>query len=267
MSGPDRPKTMLAWRKEYKSKEPMRVEVPVPSAAEDELLIKVHAAGVCHSDIAILESTEPPPGFRHLDSFTLGHEGCGEVVFTGAKVTNFTIGDMVSIMSFAGCLEPTCAECSRGFTQLCADGHHYGLDIDGSFAPYIAIRAAAAIKLPKGVSAAAGAVATDAITTAYHAVVERAQVKCRETILLYGLGGLGFNALQIILSLGARIIAVDKRQAVLEEAIKLGVPREDVVPPDAKSVTDWIQERQLVIDKVVDFLGLPETFESAIQTG
>jgi alcohol dehydrogenase, propanol-preferring len=196
-----------------------------------------------------------------------GHEGCGEVVSVGPQVIEFAPGDMVSILAVPGCRQPLCAECSKGVPQVCVDGPHYGLDRDGSFAPYVAVKAVAALKLPKDVSAAAGAVATDAITTAYHAVVGRAQVKAGETVLLYGLGGLGFNALQILLSLGARVIAVDQRQTVLDEAVKLGVRSEDAVPPGTTNVAEWIAEKQLLIDKAVDFVGVSESLGTTVQTG
>lgn len=182
-------------------------------------------------------------------------------------MTEFAPGDMVAILAPPGCTDPACRECSKGLPQVCLAGPHYGLDMDGSFAPYIAITARAAIKLPQGVSPASGAVATDAITTAYHAVVGRAQVKAGETVLLYGLGGLGFNALQILVSLGARVIAVDRRQVVLDEAVKFGVSPEDVVPPDVESPAAWIAERKVVVDKAIDFVGVPASFDNAVQAG
>lgn len=92
------------------------------------------------------------------------------------------------------------------------------------------VRAHAALKVPAGVSTTAAAVATDACLTAYHAVFGQAQVKTGETVLIIGLGGLGFNALQIALSIGARVIAMDKRQTMLEEAKNFGVNDEDIIP-------------------------------------
>lgn len=180
---------------------------------------------------------------------------------------DYAVGDMVAILAVPGCRGSGCLECSKGLPQVCITGHHYGLDMDGSFAPYVAVKATAALKLPPGVSAPAAAVATDAITTAYHAVVGRAQVQAGETVLLYGLGGLGFNALQILRSTGARVIPVDKRQTVLDEAVKFGVDKDDLVPPDTENVTAWISSKGLLIDKAIDFVGAPESFSTAVNTG
>lgn len=139
--------------------------------------------------------------------------------------------------------------------------------MDGAFADYLAVKAKTAIKLPPGVSPAVAAVATDAVNTAYHAIVGRAQVKSGETVLLFGLGGLGFNALQILKHLGARAIVVDKRQFVLDEAVKFGVRPEDVVPLDTADVAEWIGSQNLIIDKVVDFLGINDSFTSSLAAG
>jgi propanol-preferring alcohol dehydrogenase len=122
--------------------------------------------------------------------------------------------------------------------------------------------------LPKGVSPSEGAVATDAGTTAYSAIIKRAEVKKGQTVFLFGLGGLGFNALQVLLWIGARVIVSDTREPTLEEARKLGVPKEDIVPV-GKSVTEFVRENGLedMIDTVADFVGMKQTFSDAQNIG
>jgi len=102
--------------------------------------------------------------------------------------------------------------------------------------------------------------------TAYHAVVGTAKLQQGETVLIVGAGGLGFNALQVALSIGARVLVSDKRQEVLDEAAKFGVSKEDIVPVDA-SVLDFIKKKKLVVDTIIDFVGLPETFETSQDAG
>lgn len=105
--------------------------------------------------------------------------------------------------------------------------------------------------------------------TAYHAVVRRAEVKRDETVFLFGLGGLGFNALQVVHSaVGARVIVSDIRQERLDAAEKLGVPKKDIVPA-GKSVQEFVQENGLQgqIDTVLDFVGEKQTFEDAQHIG
>lgn len=119
-----------------------------------------------------------------------------------------------------------------------------------------------------GVSPAEGAVATDAGTTAYSAIMKRAEVTKDQTVFLFGLGGLGLNALQIILSIGARVIVSDLREETLKEAAKLGVPQQDIVPLQM-SIPEFIKARGLEdkIDIVADFVGTKQTFNDAQNIG
>lgn len=104
------------------------------------------------------------------------------------------------------------------------------------------------------------------MTTAYHAITRRAEVKSTETVFLFGLGGLGFNALQIARNIGARVIVCEVKQVLLDEAMKLGVPKEDVVPIGT-SPQDFVKQNKLQIDTVLDFVGLSQTFTDAQHIG
>lgn len=196
-----------------------------------------------------------------------GHEGCGEVVSMGPTAYRHQIGDMVALLCVPGCNSADCPECSGGVPQLCLVGPRYGGGPDGFFAPYAVVREHAAIKVPKGVDAGVAAVATDACITSYHAVTNRAQVKKDDVVLLFGLGGLGFNALQFILHIGARVIAVDQRQVVLDEAVKFGVRKDDIVPAGTPDVSSWVRERNLRVDKAIDFVSVQDTYQAAIDSG
>lgn len=260
----DRPETMKAWRKRFPSHEPILEDVPVPSAPKDGLLIKIRAAGVCHSDVTILEMPDKPPTWGEVS--TLGHEGCGEVVEVGDAVKDFQVGDLVAIHPVPGCLQTSCRLCTRDLAQICQEGEHYGLGHDGSFASYVAIKETAAVKLPEGVTAEEGAVATDACMTAYHAVVGTGKVRKEETVAIIGLGGLGFNALQIVQSIGARVIVTDTRQEVLDAAADFGVNKEDIVPVGV-SIVDFVKQNNLEIDTIIDFAGVQETFAASQEAG
>jgi propanol-preferring alcohol dehydrogenase len=117
-----------------------------------------------------------------------------------------------------------------------------------------------------GVTPAQAAVATDAINTAYHAIHRRAEVKASETVFLFGLGGLGFNALQIVLAIGARVIVSDVRDELLQAARELGVPERDIVPPEI-SPEHFVTRESLQIDTVLEFVGKHQTFNDAQNIG
>ncbi|KAJ9652505.1 hypothetical protein H2198_008253 [Neophaeococcomyces mojaviensis] len=171
-------------------------------------------------------------------------------------------GDRVAATAVPGCGRDDCPECSRSLPQLCEIAHHSGIGQDGFFAPYAALDARAVVLVPEGISSSVAAVATDAVITSYHAITRRAEVKPHETVFLFGLGGLGFNALQIVLHIGARVIVSDVRQERLDEAVRIGVPPEDVVPLNS-SIRDFVQEKGLLIDTTLDFVGKHQTFQDA----
>ncbi|KAJ5517045.1 hypothetical protein N7527_008605 [Penicillium freii] len=195
-----------------------------------------------------------------------GHEGCGEIIQIGDQVKDagFSVGDRIATIAVPGCGLEDCAECSRDLAQLCEQAHHAGIGQDGFYAPYAALDLRAVVRVPEGIPSSVAAVATDAVKTSYHAIVRRAEVKANETVFLFGLGGLGFNALQIVLHIGARVIVSDIRQERLEEAARWGVPRQDLVPA-GKSVQNFVRENGLQgkIDTTLDFVGTHQTFQDA----
>ncbi|EQB47190.1 alcohol dehydrogenase GroES-like domain-containing protein [Colletotrichum gloeosporioides Cg-14] len=150
--------------------------------------------------------------------------------------------------------------------QLCDVGHHSGIGQDGFYAPYAAIDVRGLAHVPKGVSPGVAAIATDAVATAYHAIYRRGEVKQTETVFLFGLGGLGFNALQLLLDIGTRVVVSDIRPEILEEAAAIGVPKSDLVPV-GEPVQKFVTDKGLTgkIDAVLDFVGTHQTFEDAQQ--
>ncbi|KAF4815065.1 AB hydrolase superfamily protein [Colletotrichum siamense] len=150
--------------------------------------------------------------------------------------------------------------------QLCDVGHHSGIGQDGFYAPYAAIDVRGLARVPKGISPEVAAIATDAVATAYHAIYRRGEIKQTETVFLFGLGGLGFNALQLLLDIGARVVVSDIRPEILEEAAAIGVPKSDLVPV-GEPVQKFVTDKGLTgkIDAVLDFVGTHQTFEDAQQ--
>ncbi|EAA65343.1 hypothetical protein AN0024.2 [Aspergillus nidulans FGSC A4] len=261
------PSTMRAWRKHKGNPAPVWEEVPVPSVSPTGLLVKLLASGVCHSDQALID-VEDRPHFNDV----------------------YTLGIRVALLAVPGCGLATCSECARNLPQLCPNGAHHGIGQDGFFAEFVAVDQRAAVALPDGRQSLhiahsidesktdkskalyrmypepeIGAVATDAVLTAYHGIVRRAQVKSHETVFLFGLGGLGFNALQIVLShIKARVIVSDVRREKLLAARELGVRESDIVPVDTPvTIPEFIASQGIIIDTVLEFVGKRQTFSDA----
>jgi len=259
--------TMNAWRLKVGEREIKRHKVAVPKPEPNEVLIRLLAMGVCHSDCAVRDIQGPRPNWK--DEFTLGHEGAGEIILLGleAESTAFKVGDKVAIHLNPGCKK--CPSCKLGYERICreSDNGGYGIGRDGFFAEYVAARVDALVKIPDGVQIEAAAVAPDALLTAYHAVKYTASVKPDQTIAILGMGGLGLNGLQVAKHLGVkRIVVCDRKQEALDIAVKFGVPSQDTIctgKVDSKQFHEVVAERGIVIDTVIDFVGHEQTILSA----
>lgn len=259
---------MNAWKKRVSHDRPVYLtRTPIPKPSQGHVLVRLQAAGVCHSDCLIRDTMDSRSGWP--SEFILGHEGAGEIVQLGAEVddTRIKIGDRVAIQIVPGC--GSCTTCKLGHPRLCKQGGNggYGLGRDGMFAEYIAVRADGCVKVPEGVSIEAAAIASDAVLTAYHAVRYTADVKPDQTIAIFGLGGLGLNGLQIAQHLGVkRILVCDRKKEAIDLAVKLGVAPEDAfctADPTAKKIHQAVTEKGIAVDTVLDFIGHEETALSA----
>ena len=198
--------------------QPLTVEDwPTPSPAAGEILVKVAACGVCHTDLHYIDHGTPtfktPP-------LVLGHEISGTIAAVGAGVTALKSGDQVLLAAVLTCGQ--CAACRSGRENICEKSRMIGNDIDGGYAEYVVAPAKDAFILPEGVPLVEGSILADAVTTPYHAVVRRAQAAPGDWVVVFGCGGIGLNVVQVAVAAGARVIAVDKVARKLAMAKSLG---------------------------------------------
>ncbi|KAH7080152.1 chaperonin 10-like protein [Paraphoma chrysanthemicola] len=272
LAATDVPETMHAWRKHRGNMDPVFESIPLPTLHPTGLLIKLLAAGVCRSDHNLLTNETQPAWFK--PHFTLGHEGCGRIVRLGSELTStcgFSVGDVVAMLAVPGCgkvrkskEEEGCDECTNGEPQLCLSGYRSGIGMDGFFAEYAVIDIRGAVHVPSNVTPSQAAVATDAVTTAYHAIHRRAKITATDVVFLFGLGGLGFNALQVIRAIGAKVLVCDVKQENLDAAVEIGIAEGECVPV-GKDVREWVAENgwEGKISVVADFVGMQGTFGAA----
>ncbi|EIW63292.1 GroES-like protein [Trametes versicolor FP-101664 SS1] len=274
LHSPPLPKTMVAYRFEPGLKEPQRRTLPVPVPGPDEVLVKVLAAGVCQSDVHLLEESDTKPFVTY--PFTLGHEGSGIIARLGDEVASnpefaqrLTIGTYVAVLLTNACDTNKCARCKSGFANVCFSRHMLGIGADGNWAEYVLARACTVVPVPGNdpkhprLHPAAVATSTDAVLTPWHALKRVARVQPGQTVLIIGCGGLGSNAIQIAKhALGASVvIASDIREDSLVLARKVGA--DYAVPPaELKVLRD---EKGLVIDVVVDVVGIQASMDGAVE--
>ena len=234
-------------------------QIPIPPAGEDDVLVRVRAAGICHSD-AHYRAGRSGMGMLPI---TLGHEVAGEVEWVGATVTSVKAGDRVCLHYNISCGD--CYYCKAGNEQFCTTVKMIGHHVDGGYAEYIAIPARNAVPLPDEISFEEGATLMCASATAFHAL-HRGRIKKGETVAVFGVGGLGLSAIQLAKALGAvEVYAVDIKQDKLELASEYGA-----IPVNG-SRTDPVEEiRKLTAGKGVDvaleMIGLPVTMKQTIES-
>jgi alcohol dehydrogenase, propanol-preferring len=192
-------------------------EVAKPVAGPDEIVVKIEASGLCHTDIHAVHGDWP---VKPKLPFTPGHEGVGIVETIGEGVTEVAIGDRVAL-PWLGYACGTCDYCVSGWETLCESQLNTGYSIDGGFAEYAKAFARYVVKVPEGIDPFDAAPLTCAGVTTYKAV-KVSKAKPADLVAIWGIGGLGHLALQYARISGAAVVAVDLFEDKLELARELG---------------------------------------------
>jgi propanol-preferring alcohol dehydrogenase len=192
-------------------------EVAKPIADPGEILVKIEASGLCHTDIHAAHGDWP---VKPKLPFTPGHEGVGIVEALGSGVTELAVGDRVAI-PWLGYACGICDYCVSGWETLCESQQNTGYSIDGGFAEYVKAHARYVVKVPAGVDPFDAAPLTCAGVTTYKAV-KVSGAKPADLVAVWGIGGLGHLALQYARIAGASVVAVDLFHEKLELARELG---------------------------------------------
>jgi propanol-preferring alcohol dehydrogenase len=236
--------------------------VPRPEPGPGEVLLRVGAAGVCHSDLHILDA---PDALGMPLPLTLGHENAGWIEALGPGVSGLERGEAVAVYGIVGC--GTCVACLAGRDNECrriAPGG-IGLSRDGGMAEYVVVPARQV--LPIGdLDVAIAAPLTDAGLTPYHAIaLTRRGLRAGSTCVVIGVGGLGHMAVQILTATtAARIIAVDLREEALRLAREIGAHETVASGAEAgNAIRALVGPAPGGAEVVLDFVGAPATVDLA----
>jgi len=192
-------------------------EVPVPTPGAGEVLVKIMATGVCHTDLHAADGDWP---VKPTPPFIPGHEGAGIVAAVGAGVKDLKEGDPVGIAWLHDACG-ACEYCITGWETLCESQHDSGYSVNGSFAEYAIGSAAYVARLPERVDFAAMAPILCAGVTTYKGIKET-EARPGEWIAISGIGGLGHVAIQYARAMGLHVAALDVTEEKLALARKLG---------------------------------------------
>jgi len=252
------PDTMRALRLLAWGAPPELVEVPVPEPHGSELLLRVDAAGLCHSDLHIMDA--PAGALPYELPFTLGHEVVGTVVATGDEVEAGWLGRRAAVHGVWSC--GRCRQCHRGRENYCfalTGPIGGGIGRDGGLADYMLVPAPRHLVPADGIDPVTVAPLTDAGLTAQHALDSHRELLPGATVVVIGVGGLGHLALQLLAGHDpACVVAVEPRTAGRQLAMKLGA---DAVVPAVADASAWLDGcgGGHGADLVLDFVGTQDT--------
>ncbi|KAF7368802.1 alcohol dehydrogenase [Mycena venus] len=221
---------------------------PIRNLEDNEILLNVSAAGVCHTDVAFLTGVS-------LDTrkFVLGHEACGVPVKLGSKVDSqaVEIGKLYSVLTADGC--------THGINGGPALLDSIGLGKDGAYAQFLIVTQDLLVPVPDGVPPEVAAIASDAGVTAYHAVQHAANVKPGDKVLIFGIGGLGHLAIQYAKHFGATVYVCDFKPAARKLALELGATEAfNLIELSNKTAAGF------TVDTTIDFIANNQTFNLAM---
>ncbi|RYZ41168.1 MAG: zinc-binding dehydrogenase [Myxococcaceae bacterium] len=204
--------------RQFGNAENLRLEtVPVPRPGKGEVLLRVHACGVCYHDVINRRGNLPR---THVPAI-LGHEAAGEVVEVGPDTPGWKVGDRAATLQRMSCGE--CALCLAGRNSLCkTDNRFFGEELQGGYAQFMVAPVRGLGRVPTSLPWAVAATVCCTLGTAVHTLRTRARVRAGETVLITGAsGGVGLAAVQLAKADGARVIAItsgEAKVAALKEA-------------------------------------------------
>jgi propanol-preferring alcohol dehydrogenase len=233
--------------------------IPVPAIAAEDVLVKVKASGICHSDINYRNGVAPVGKLP----ITLGHEISGTIAKTGSKIKGLQEGDRVFVHYIVSC--GRCTFCRNKRENYCEKYQMLGKDIDGGFAEYVRVPARSVLRLPEPIRFEHGAIMGCAVPTAFHAL-KRSRVKAGETVVVIGVGGLGMHAVQLAVNFfkAGTVIAIDPFDWKLKEAKRVGA--KETINPSSQDAVRAVRRITTgrFADVVLDFVGVSQTIGRGI---
>ena len=218
------------------------VDVPTPDAGAGQVRIKVGAAGVCLSDVHFLEGILSP-GYLEGDHVTLGHEVAGTIDQVGAGVTTSSVGDRVVVIAGE-------RNAHQQITTM-------GFDYDGGWAEYVVTQAELVAKIPDSLAFEQAAIIPDAVSTPWAAITSTGHIVAGEKVAVFGVGGLGIHAVQLLKIIGAFVIAIDPREDARANALARGA--DFAFAPD-----DGELKKHRGLNAVFDFAGVSPVRKQAL---
>ena len=229
-----------------------------------EILVKIEACGVCHSQLHSIEGDWEDIGIPPTLPTVPGHEVVGKIVEIGSDVTKFKVGERVGITPLLGsCLD--CQYCNEGKEYLCEKMDVTGESLKGGYTEYITVSEDFATKVPDTMKSEYAAPLFCAGITAYKAV-KAAEPKKNKKIAVFGIGGVGHMAIQFAKIEGCEVSGVSRKEKHLEVAKKLGADNVFVYSSNQKQFLQSVNEKYGLFDAAIVFAPVDEVTDTAIKS-
>jgi 2-desacetyl-2-hydroxyethyl bacteriochlorophyllide A dehydrogenase len=233
-------------------------DISCPEVGTRDVLVKVKAAGVCHSDAHYRAGVSPV----HPLPMALGHEVAGVVEEVGTEVSEWLPGDRVCLHYMVTC--GNCEYCNMGSEQFCTSGQMLGKNRPGGYAEYICVPARSVFRMPEEIPFEQGAIMMCSSATSYHAL-RKARFTAGETVAVFGVGGLGMSAVQLAYAMGAlQVFGVDLNPDKLALAESYGVISINAGQVDAVAEINRLTQGKGV-NVALELIGLSVTMRQAIE--
>ena len=233
-------------------------------ATPKEMLIKIEACGVCHSQLHSIEGDWEDIGIPPTLPTVPGHEVVGKIVEIGNDVTKFKIGERVGITPLlSSCLN--CQYCNEGKEYLCEKMDVTGESLKGGYTEYITVSEDFATKVPNTMKSEYAAPLFCAGITAYKAV-KATEPEKNKKVVIFGIGGVGHMAIQFAKVEGCQVSAVSRKEKHLEVAKKLGVDNVFVYSSNQKQFLQDVKEKHGLFDAAIVFAPVDEVTDTAIKS-
>jgi len=229
-----------------------------------EVLVKIEACGVCHSQLHSIEGDWKDIGIPPTLPTVPGHEVVGKIVEVGNDVTKFKVGERVGITPLLGsCLD--CQYCNDGKEYLCENMDVTGESLKGGYTEYITVSEEFATKVPDTMKPEYAAPLFCAGITAYKAV-KAAEPKKNKKIAVFGIGGVGHMAIQFAKIEGCEVSGVSRKEKHLEVAKKLGADNVFVYSSNQKQFLQDVNEEYGLFDAAIVFAPVEQVTDTAIKS-
>lgn len=229
-----------------------------------EVLVKIEACGVCHSQLHSIEGDWEDIGIPPTLPTVPGHEVVGKIVEVGNNVTKFKVGERIGITPLLGsCLD--CQYCNEGKEYLCENMDVTGESLKGGYTEYITVSEDFATKVPDTMRSEYAAPLFCAGITAYKAV-KATEPEKNKKIAVFGIGGVGHMAIQFAKIEGCEVSGVSRKEKHLEVAKKLGADNVFVYSSDQKQFLQSVNEKYGLFDAAIVFAPIDEVTDTAIKS-